>query len=77
MLATSFARGRAYKCNWSCQGRLHTNTFGIRRCHNLQIRAELLEAKVLAMVKEVMLDPPGAAVRRHAPPISGTCHEPT
>jgi hypothetical protein len=48
---------RAYKCNWSFQARLHTDASGIKRCRNPQIKAELLEAKLLSMVKEVMLDP--------------------
>jgi hypothetical protein len=48
---------RAYKCNWSYQGRLHTKASGIKRCRNPQVRAELIERKVLEMVKDVMLDP--------------------
>jgi site-specific DNA recombinase len=48
---------RAYKCNWSYQGRLHTKASGIKRCRNPQVRAELIEGKVLEMVKDIMLDP--------------------
>jgi hypothetical protein len=56
---------RAYKCNWGFQGRLHTEASGIKRCHNPQIKADLLETKVLEMVKEVMLEP--ARLRQSMP----------
>jgi hypothetical protein len=35
----------------------HTKASGVKRCHNPEIKAELLEGRVLAMVREVMLDP--------------------
>jgi hypothetical protein len=47
----------AYKCNWSFLGRLHSKNSEIDRCHNPQIKSELLEARVFAMVRDVMLDP--------------------
>ena len=57
MLATSFARSRAYKCNWSYQGRLHTRHLGSGAATICKSEPSRSKAKVLAMVKDVMLDP--------------------
>jgi hypothetical protein len=47
----------AYKCNWSFRQRLHSKGSEINRCGNPEIKAALLEGRVLAMVKDVMLNP--------------------
>jgi site-specific DNA recombinase len=48
----------AYKCNWKNRQRLHSkNSYINHRCDNPEIKGELLEGRVLAMVKDVMLDP--------------------
>jgi site-specific DNA recombinase len=47
----------AYKCNWRFRQQLHSKNSQISRCTNSEIKGPLLEARVLAMVKEVMLDP--------------------
>jgi hypothetical protein len=53
----------AYKCNWSFRGRLHAKQSQIKRCHNPQIKGSLVEGRVLAMVRDVLLDP--ATLRMH------------
>ena len=53
----------AYKCNWSFCGRLHAKQSQIKRCHNPQIKGSLAEGRVLAMVRDVLLDP--AKLRMH------------
>jgi hypothetical protein len=47
----------AYKCNWTFRQHLHSKNSQITRCTNPEIKGPLLEGRVLAMVKEVMLDP--------------------
>jgi DNA invertase Pin-like site-specific DNA recombinase len=47
----------AYKCNWRFRQQLHSKNSQINRCTNPEIKGSLLEGRVLAMVKEVMLDP--------------------
>jgi site-specific DNA recombinase len=47
----------AYKCNWRFRQQLHSKSSGVQRCTSRQIKGTLLEGRVLAMVKEVMLDP--------------------
>jgi hypothetical protein len=48
---------RAYKCNWRFRQQLHSKNSDVKRCDNPEIKGTLLEGRVLAMVKEVMLDP--------------------
>jgi site-specific DNA recombinase len=47
----------AYKCNWRFRQQLHSKNSQISRCTNREIKGPLLEGRVLAMVKDVMLDP--------------------
>ena len=47
----------AYKCNWRYRQQLHSQNSDISRCTNPEIKGTLLEGRVLAMVKDVMLDP--------------------
>jgi hypothetical protein len=47
----------SYKCSWSFRGRLHSKNAEVELCDNPQIKAELLEGRVLFMVREIMLDP--------------------
>jgi hypothetical protein len=47
----------AYKCNWRHLGRMHSKRSNITQCYNSEIKAPLLEARVLAMVREVLVDP--------------------
>jgi site-specific DNA recombinase len=47
----------AYKCNWRFRQQLHSKNSQINRCTNPEIKGTLLEGRVFAMVKEVMLDP--------------------
>ncbi len=47
----------AYKCSWSFRGQLHSKKSQIDRCHNPQVKSELLENRVFAMVKDVLLNP--------------------
>ena len=49
--------GWAYKCNWRFRQQLHSKNSQIKRCDNPEIKGELLEGRVFAMVKDVMLDP--------------------
>jgi site-specific DNA recombinase len=48
---------RAYKCNWRFRQQLHSRNSQIDRCTGREIKGTLLEGRVIAMVKEVMLDP--------------------
>ena len=47
----------AYKCSWSFRGQLHSKNSQIDRCYNPQVKSELLETRVLSMVKDVLLNP--------------------
>jgi hypothetical protein len=47
----------AYKCNWRHLGRMHSKRSAVTQCYNAEIKAPLLEARVLAMVREVLVDP--------------------
>jgi site-specific DNA recombinase len=47
----------AYKCNWRHLGRMHSKSSNVTQCNNSEIKAPLLEARVLAMVREVLPDP--------------------
>jgi site-specific DNA recombinase len=47
----------AYKCNWRHLGRMHSKRSAVTQCNNSEIKAPLLEARVLAMVREVLVDP--------------------
>jgi hypothetical protein len=47
----------AYKCNWRHLGRMHSKRSAVTQCYNSEIKAPLLEARVLAMVREVLVDP--------------------
>jgi site-specific DNA recombinase len=47
----------AYKCNWGFRGARHSKGAEIERCRNPEIKAELIEGRVLAMVRDVMLHP--------------------
>jgi DNA invertase Pin-like site-specific DNA recombinase len=47
----------AYKCNWRFRQQLHSSNSQIERCTSREIKGGLLEGRVLAMVKETMLDP--------------------
>jgi site-specific DNA recombinase len=54
---TCVLHSTAYKCNWRHRQQLHSKSAPIERCHNPEVKGALLEAQVLAMVKEVMLEP--------------------
>ena len=43
--------------DWRFRQQLHSKNSQINRCTNPEIKGTLLEGRVLAMVKEVMLDP--------------------
>jgi site-specific DNA recombinase len=47
----------AYKCNWRLQQQMHSKNSAVERCHNKEIKAEALEGRVFAMIRDVMLDP--------------------
>ena len=47
----------AYRCNWRHLGRMHSKRSAVTQCYNSEIKAPLLEARVLAMVREVLPDP--------------------
>jgi site-specific DNA recombinase len=47
----------AYKCNWRHRQQLHSKNSQINRCTNPEVKGTLLEARVVAMVKEIVLDP--------------------
>jgi hypothetical protein len=61
---------RAYKCNWSYQGRLHTNASGIKRCHNPQIKAKLLEAHLKSVSHLATLQLPASMLGKFCCTIS-------
>jgi hypothetical protein len=46
----------AYKCNWRSKQGAHAPAL-IQRCRNPEIQTHILEAKVFAMIRDVMLDP--------------------
>ncbi len=46
-----------YRCNWRFRQQLHSKNSQINRCTSREIKGALLEGRVLAMVKDVMLDP--------------------
>ena len=47
----------AYKCNWRLRAGVHSNSIGIKKCHNKEIKSQILEDKVFTMIREWMLDP--------------------
>jgi hypothetical protein len=47
----------AYRCNWNFRVRLHSKHSRVNRCRNPQIKSALLEGRVLATVRDVMLHP--------------------
>ena len=47
----------AYKCNWRLRQQMHSKNSAVARCHNKEIKAEALESRVFAMIRDVMLDP--------------------
>jgi site-specific DNA recombinase len=47
----------AYKCNWRLRAGVHLESSGVKKCHNKEIKSEILESKVFDMIREWMLDP--------------------
>ena len=55
--ATRIFHKVAYKCNWRLRQQMHSKNSAVERCHNKEIKAEALESRVFAMIRDVMLDP--------------------
>ena len=47
----------AYKCGWANRQRLHSKQSDIERCHNPEIKGQLLEDCVFTAIEQVMLHP--------------------
>lgn len=46
----------SYKCNWRQRHLMHSENTDLRRCHNKEIKCEILEAQIMQMVQDVMLN---------------------